>query len=202
MAEIARINGFNQPVMQARSAYRFGAYLDTDVTGRVNVGAGPFLDFGQPAGLVPPNILVEDRLGIEIAGVALEIVWVPSEAPDEVVVWMPELDVLQTAERVQGECHPNLDTLRGDVPRPAARWVHSLDVLRSLPADALAKSHGRSIVGAEAARDHLSDCRDAIAWTHDQTVRYIGRGCQHPEGASACGLESLRRARVASRLAQ
>ena len=176
MSEIARINGFNQPIMEARSAYQFGAYLDTDVTGRVNVGAGPFLDFGQPAGLVPPNLLVDDRLDIEIAGVALEIVWVPSEAPDEIVVWMPGLGVLQTAECVQGECYPNLYTLRGDVPRPAAQWVRSLDVLRSFPADALAKSHGRSVVGTEAARDHLRNYRDVIAWTHDQTVRFMNQG--------------------------
>lgn len=176
MSEVARINGFNQPIMQARSAYQFGAYLPVDAEGRVNIGAGPFLDFGQPAGLVPPNLLVDDRLEIEIAGVALEIVWVPSEAPDEIVVWMPDLGVLQTAECVQGECYPNLYTLRGDVPRPADQWVKSMDVLRGFPADALAKSHGRSVVGTEAARDHLRNYRDVIAWTHDQTVRHMNQG--------------------------
>lgn len=176
LAEVARINGFNQPIMAARSAYQFGAYLGNDPTGRVNIGAGPFLDFSQPAGLVPPNLLVDDRLEIEIAGIKLEIVWVPSEAPDEIVVWMPELGVLQSAECIQGECYPNLYTLRGDVPRPAAQWVQSLDVLRSFPADALAKSHGRSVVGTEAARDHLLNYRDVIAWTHDQTVRYMNQG--------------------------
>lgn len=142
----------------------------------MNVGAGPFLDFHQPAGLVLPNVTVDDRLEIEIAGVPLEIVWVPSEAPDEIVVWMPTLGVLQSAECVQGECYPNLYTLRGDVPRPATQWVDSLDVLRSFPAEALAKSHGRSIVGADAARDHLRTYRDVIAWTHDQTVRFMNQG--------------------------
>ena len=176
MDEIARINGFNQPIMEARSAYQFGAYLPTSVEGRVNVGAGPFLDFTQTAGLVPPNLLVEDRLEIEIAGVRMEIVWVPSEAPDEIVTWLPDHGVLQSAECVQGECYPNVYTLRGDVPRPAGQWVKSLDVLRRFPADALAKSHGRSVVGTEASRDHLRNYRDAIAWTHDQTVRRMNQG--------------------------
>ena len=101
-------------------------------------------------GLVPPNTLLGDRLKIEISGITMEIVWVPSEAPDEIAVWLPGLGVLQTAECVQGECYPNLYTLRGDVPRPAPQWVRSLDVLRTFPADALAKSHGRPVVGTKA----------------------------------------------------
>ncbi|HTT50285.1 MAG TPA: alkyl sulfatase dimerization domain-containing protein [Streptosporangiaceae bacterium] len=176
MAEIARINGFNAPVMAARSAYQFGLYLDCSPEGRVNVGAGPFLDQRQTVGLVPPNTLVDDRLEIELAGIRMEIVWVPSEAPDEIAVWLPGLGVLQSAECVQGECYPNLYTLRGDVPRPAAQWVRSLDVLRTFPAEALAKSHGRSVVGAGASRDHLRNYRDVIAWTHDQTVRRMNQG--------------------------
>ena len=176
MAEVGRINGFNQPIMQARSAYQFGDYLEPGPQGVVNVGAGPFLSFGQQAGLVPPNLLVDERLELSVAGIDLEIVWVPSEAPDEIVVWLPQHGVLQSAECIQGECYPNLYTLRGDVPRPAAQWVQSLDVLRRFPAEALAKSHGRSVVGVEAARDHLRNYRDVIAWTHDQTVRWMNRG--------------------------
>lgn len=175
-AEVARINGFNQPIMAARSAYQHGAFLSASVDGRVNVGAGPFLDFGQSAGLIPPNVTLLDRLEVEVAGVQLEIVWVPSEAPDEIAVWLPQFGVLQTAECIQGECFPNIYTLRGDVPRPAQQWVDSLDVLRRFPAEALAKSHGRSVVGAEAARDHLRNYRDVIAWTHDQTVRFMNQG--------------------------
>ena len=100
MAEIARINGYNQPIMEARAAYQFGHYLDCSPQGRVNVGAGPFLDPTQAVGLVPPNTLLDDRLELEISGITMEIVWVPSEAPDEIAVWLPGLGVLQTAECV------------------------------------------------------------------------------------------------------
>lgn len=65
MAEIARINGFNAPVMAARSAYQFGMFLDCSPEGRINVGAGPFLDQRQAVGLVPPNTLVDDRLELD-----------------------------------------------------------------------------------------------------------------------------------------
>ena len=190
MAEVARINGYNQPIMGARSAYQFGHYLDCSPQGRVNVGAGPFLDPTQTVGLVPPNTLLGERLEIEISGIEMEIVWVPSEAPDEIAVWLPGLGVLQTAECVQGECYPNLYTLRGDVPRPAAQWVRSLDVLRAFPADALAKSHGRSVVGTDSCRDHLRNYRDVMAdgdskWAIE-LLGYVVRS--QPEHAEAARL--------------
>ena len=121
--------------MGARGAYQFGAYLPAGADGLVNTGLGPFLPFNESAGLVPPNTFVDDRLEITVAGVRMEIVWVPSEAPDEIVVWLPDYGVLQSAECVQGECYPNLYTIRGDVPRPAAQWVRALDVLRAFPAE-------------------------------------------------------------------
>jgi hypothetical protein len=37
-----------------------------------------------------------ERLEVEISGITMEIVWVPSEAPDEIAVWLPGLGVLQT----------------------------------------------------------------------------------------------------------
>lgn len=64
----------------------------------------------------------------------------------------------------------------GAAPRPAAQWVRSLDVLRAFPAAALARSHGRSVVGADASRDHLRNDRDVIARTHDRTVRRMNQG--------------------------
>ena len=185
--EIARINGYNQPIMGARGAYQFGVYLPKGPDGVVNMGAGPFLAFDQQAGLVPPNTLVDDRLELTIAGVRMEIVWVPSEAPDEIVVWLPDDRVLQAAECVQGECYPNLYTIRGDVPRPAAQWVASMDVLRAFPAEALAKSHGRSVVGRDASAEHLRNYRDVIAWTHDQTIRYMNKGYVRDQIAALVG---------------
>ena len=90
------------------------------------------------------------------------------------------------------------------MPRPAAQWVRSLDVLRAFPAEALAKSHGRSVVGAEASRDHLRNYRDVIAWTHDQTVRRMNQGYvpdqiverldmpPHLRGYETTGIEAVR----------
>ncbi|MGI9600334.1 MAG: alkyl sulfatase dimerization domain-containing protein [Acidimicrobiales bacterium] len=134
------------------------------------------MPFSGAGTLIPPTVLVDDELHLEVAGVPMEIVWIPSEANTEIGVWLPDHGVLQTAECVQGECYPNVYTIRGDVPRPAQRWVDALDNLRAYPAEALAKSHGRCIVGSDDAAEHLLAYRDSIAWMHDQTVRWMNNG--------------------------
>ena len=117
--EIGRINGYNQPIMGARGAYQFGAYLPTGADGRVNVGAGPFLPFDQTAGpgpaehvrRRPPRDRRSPASGWRSSGC-------PARRPTRSSSGCPTTGVLQSAECVQGECYPNLYTIRGDVPRP------------------------------------------------------------------------------------
>ncbi len=52
----------------------------------------------------------------------MHIVWVPSEAPDEIAVWLPDLKLLHTVEILQGESFPNLHTIRGTRYRDPERW--------------------------------------------------------------------------------
>ena len=65
----------------------------------------------------------------------MKIVWVPSEAPDELVVWLPKLEVLHSAEVLQGESFPNLHTIRGTRYRDPERWFTGIDVMRHFPDD-------------------------------------------------------------------
>ena len=176
VAEIGRLMSQNQAIMRARAMYHTGAMLPEGPEGRISIGVGPAVPFSGEGVLIPPTVLVDRQLEIEIAGVPMEIRWIPSEANTEISVWLPNEGVLQTAECVQGECYPNVYTIRGDVPRSAQRWVDALDVLRTYPADALAKSHGRCIVGREESAEHLLSYRDSIAWMHDQTVRWMNKG--------------------------
>ena len=151
MAEIAGINGFNQAIVGAtglpvRTVPATIGGGPGQRGGRTVPGPDPACGVGPPqhAGGRPAGD--RDRRGEDGDRVGAR-----PRRPMECVVWMPDLGVLQTAECVQGECYQNLYTLRGDVPRPAGQWVASMDVLRRFPAEALAKSHGRSVVGAEAA---------------------------------------------------
>jgi alkyl sulfatase BDS1-like metallo-beta-lactamase superfamily hydrolase len=176
------------------------------------VGAGPFLDQRQPVGLVPPSTLVDDRLEIELAGVRLEIVWVPSEAPDEIAVWLPGLGVLQTAECIQGECYPNLYTLRGDVPPPGGPVGPVPGRAARLPrpgAGQIARPQrgGRAgVPGAPAqlpGRHRLDPRPDGAAdepGLHARPDRRQPRNAPHPRGYETTGIEGYGSVPLGSRM--
>jgi len=163
------------PILGARVDYSLGTLLEIGPEGRINGGLGPDFVIENPS-LVQPNILVDDMLDITIAGVKMHIVWVPSEAPDEIAVWLPELELLHTVEILQGESFPNLHTIRGTRYRDPELWFTGIDVLRTFPAKYMVPSHGRPVSGKEAVAETLTAYRDGIQFVYDQTIRYMNKG--------------------------
>ena len=162
--------GGTGPIIAARVDYSLETLLDVGAEGRVNGGLGPDFVIENPS-LIMPNVLVDDVIDITIAGVKMQIKWVPSEAPDEIVVWLPELEVLHTAEVIQGESFPNLHTIRGTRYRDPELWFKGIDTLREYSAKYMVSSHGRPVSGREAVADTLTSYRDAIQYVYDQTLR-------------------------------
>jgi alkyl sulfatase BDS1-like metallo-beta-lactamase superfamily hydrolase len=158
-----------------RSMYTFGTFLDRGPGGSVNEGIGPALVTGE-TGFIPPTHTFDDRLDLTVAGLRLELLHAPSETDDEIVVWMPERRVLQSAEVIQGETFPNLYTIRGTTYRDPVAWYRTIDRLRALKPAHLVPSHGRPVDGEDAIASLLTAYRDAIQFTHDQTVRLINKG--------------------------
>ncbi len=163
------------PILGARVDYSLGTLLDVGPNGRINGGLGPDFVIKNPS-LIAPNVLVEDELDITIAGVRMNIVWVPSEAPDEIVVWFPELNVLHSAEVLQGESFPNLHTIRGTRYRDPELWFKGIDTLRQFPASYMVPSHGRPVSGKKEVAETLTAYRDAIQYVYDQTIRQMNKG--------------------------
>ena len=141
---IKNSTGGTGPIIGARVDYSLGTLLDRDATGRINGGLGPDFVIENPS-LIAPNVLVDDVLHTTIAGVEMEIKWVPSEAPDEIAVWLPELELLHTVEVIQGESFPNLHTIRGTRYRDPELWFTGIDTLREYPAKYMVPSHGRPV---------------------------------------------------------
>ncbi len=162
-------------ILGVRSAYTFGNYLELGPEGRVNNGIGPDV-LMREASLILPTLTVKDTLDLEIAGVKMHIFWVPSECDDEIAVWFPDLEVLCTAEVIQGETFPNLHTIRGTRYRDPKQWYKSIDVLRTFGARFMAPSHGRPVSGRKNVADILTAYRDAIQFVHNQTIRYMNQG--------------------------
>jgi alkyl sulfatase BDS1-like metallo-beta-lactamase superfamily hydrolase len=166
-----------------RSLYTFGGFLDRGAEGSVNEGIGPLLVSG-PTGFIPPTHTFDDALELSIAGLRLELLHAPSETDDEIVVWLPDRRVLQSAEVIQGETFPNLYTIRGTTYRDPVAWYRTVDRLRALRPAHLVPSHGRPVEGEDAIASLLTAYRDAIQFTHDQTVRLINQGLTPDEIAA------------------
>lgn len=172
---IKNSSGGTGPIIAARVDYSLGTLLDVGAEGRINGGLGPDFVIENPS-LVIPNMLVDDVLDITIAGVKMQIRWVPSEAPDEIAVWLPELELLHTVEIIQGESFPNLHTIRGTRYRDPELWFTGIDTIREYPAKYMVPSHGRPVSGKEAVADTLTSYRDAIQYVYDQTLRHMNTG--------------------------
>jgi len=167
--------GGDGPIISARVDYSLGTLLDVDAKGRINGGLGPDFVIENPS-LIPPNVLIDNELDITVAGVKMHIAWIPSEAPDEIAVWFPDLEVLHSVEILQGESFPNLHTIRGTRYRDPELWFKGIDRLREFPAKYMVPSHGRPISGKDEVAATLTAYRDAIQFVYDQTLRYMNLG--------------------------
>jgi len=163
------------PILGLRSAYSFGIALERGPEGSVNEGIGPKLIVGQRS-FIAPTKTFKDSVDIEIAGVKLHLQHAPSETDDEIVVWLADSKVLLTAEVIQGECFPNLHTLRGTKYRDPVNWFKSIDKLRRFGAEHMVPSHGRPVSGKQNIEELLTSYRDAIQYVHDQTIRNMNKG--------------------------
>jgi alkyl sulfatase BDS1-like metallo-beta-lactamase superfamily hydrolase len=173
----AVINNANvvAPILGLRSAYSFGIALERGPEGSVNEGIGPKLVIGQRS-FIAPTRTFKDSLDVAVAGVKMHLQHAPSETDDEIVVWLPDSKVLLTAEVIQGECFPNLHTIRGTKYRDPVNWFKSIDVLRRFGAEHMVPSHGRPVSGKPIIEDLLTSYRDAIQYVHDQTIRNMNKG--------------------------
>ncbi|WP_137819834.1 alkyl/aryl-sulfatase [Pseudomonas sp. 2FG] len=163
------------PILAMRSAYSFGAALNAADRKDMNGGIGP-IAVGGPSTFIAPTITFKDQLDTSIAGLKVQFRWAPSEAPDEIVMYLPDNRVLISAEVDQGPTLPNIHTLRGTKFRDPVLWVNSLDLLRSFKAEHMVPLHGRPVTGQDKVEEVLRMTRDGIAYIHDQTVRWMNKG--------------------------
>ena len=163
------------PALGIRAAYTFGILLERGPEGWVNQGLGPAYVRGG-TGFIAPTKTFKDKLEVTIAGVKLQLLYAPSETDDEIVVWLPEQKLLQSAEVIQGETFPNVHTIRGTKFRDPVAWYKTIDFMRSLGAEHLVPSHGRPMSGKDKIEEMLTAYRDAIQYVHDQTIRLLNKG--------------------------
>ncbi len=163
------------PIEGRRTSYTAALFLPKGPNGSVHDALGPDARVGTVT-FIPPTVTFSDTLDVEVAGVKMHLVYLPSETDDEIVAWFPDDKLLNSAEVMQGENFPNLYTIRGTKYRDPVQWFKSIDVMREFPAEYLVPTHGRPIVGHDNIQKMLTAYRDAIQFVHDQTIRYMNRG--------------------------
>jgi alkyl sulfatase BDS1-like metallo-beta-lactamase superfamily hydrolase len=181
-------SGLIGPILGTRTVYNFGPLLTAAEAEGANNGTGPMLRRDGEATFIAPNRTFSRRLQIKIAGVAMELVHVPSEAADEIAVFLPESKILLSAEVIPAQTFPVLHPLRGEAYRDPAEWYRSIDALRRFKAAIMVPAHGLPVVGVDKVEEVLRNYRDAIQYIHDQTVRHMNKGLTPDELVDAVKL--------------
>lgn len=163
------------PIEGRRTSYTAAIFLPKGPDGSVHDALGPDAKQGTIT-FIPPTKTFSDSLDVEISGVKMHLLWVPSETDDEIIAWFPDDKLMNSAEVMQGENFPNLYTIRGTKYRDPVQWFKSIDVMREFPAEYLVPTHGRPIVGYENIQNMLIAYRDQIQYVHDQTIRHMNKG--------------------------
>lgn len=167
------------PAMARRALYQFGMLLPPGERGLVDAGLGKSALPGR-VGLIAPNVLIEQPVQtLRIDGVDIVFELTPgAEAPAEMIMYYPQLGVLNMAEIVTHTLH-NLLPIRGAQVRDALAW--SKHIGRALQryggqAQILIAQHHWPVWGQAQLRQMLANQRDAYRYLHDQTVRLMNHG--------------------------
>lgn len=163
-----------------RFRVRRSAFAFAEAIGRANTWIREHVGGPVPAQSRPtPDVLVEDRLALELGGVRFELLATPGgETLDSLVVWLPDERACFTGNLFSALFghFPNLVTLRGDRLRDALRFVDSLERVRALEPELLLVGHHGPVEGRALIQGELERLRDAVLYVHDATVRGMNEG--------------------------
>jgi len=178
------------PAMQRRASYQFGVPLAAGPTGSLGSGIGLGAALGSQGLIAPTREISQTGTEITIDGVHIRFQLTPgTEAPAEMNLGFPDWQVADLAENANVTQH-NILTPRGAVIRNAHAWAQGLTEAMDFfaGAEVLITSHGWPRWGAGEITDYLGKHRDAYAFLHDQTVRWMNKGLRADEIAAKISL--------------
>ena len=172
-------NVYAGTAMGRRAGYMYGAALERGPQGGVGAGLGQTTSTGSVS-LVAPTVEITTTGQEEtVDGVRFVFQMAPdSEAPSEMLFYLPDHRALCTAEDATHNLH-NLLTLRGAVVRDPHGWSQYLTETIDLfggDLEVVFASHHWPTWGQERAVEFLSLQRDLYAYLHDQTLRMLNQG--------------------------
>ena len=174
-----------------RGQFQFGDSLPVGELGTVGYGEGKASSRGAPGGgpIIPPNDIIRSETETRtIDGVTFIFqLALNSEAPSEMLIYLPQLRVLDVAEEVTHTLH-NLLPLRGVLVRDANRWSQYLNAALEKfggQAQVMIDQHQWPVWSNDRLRAKLANYRDLYKYIHDQTIRMMNQGMGPTEIAEA-----------------
>ena len=165
-----------QDIQNLRGIRQFGYALSDEENISQGIGIREGLAYGESRAFrQPTTVYDEDKVVREIDGVRLELVRLPGETDDQIMIWLPERQVLCCGDNYYG-CWPNLYAIRGSQYRDIAGWLDSLDEILSYSATYLLPGHTRPLCGKEEVRSVLTGFRDAIRYVLEKTLAGMNEG--------------------------
>ncbi|MES2250711.1 MAG: alkyl sulfatase dimerization domain-containing protein [Pseudomonadota bacterium] len=165
--------------MNRRSQYQFGTLLPPGARGQVDTGLGKALARGSVTLIAPTSTVEKTTEERTIDGVQIVFQLVPgSEAPSEMLMYLPQFRVLNMAEDVTHNMH-NLYTIRGAEVRDGNLWAKYIDEARVAfgdRTDVLIAQHHWPTTGRERIVDLLKKQRDMYKFINDQSLRLLNHG--------------------------
>lgn len=165
-----------QGIQNQRGGRQFGYSLTDEEAISQGIGPREGVVYGEHRAFVPPTaVYSEEKVNRKIDGVELEMVRLPGEAEEQMMIWFPQKEVLCCGDNYFG-CFPNLYAIRGGQYRDIATWIHSLDVILSYPARYLLPGHTAAITGPEKIQEVLGNFRNAMDFVLTKTLEGMNAG--------------------------
>lgn len=172
-------NVFAGTAMGRRASFMYGNLLPVSPLGQATAGLGVTTSSGLLTLIEPTDLITKDYEEHTIDGIRYEFINAPgSEAPSEMMWYLPKFKLLNSAEDAAHTMH-NLYTLRGAKTRDASKWPGYLnEVLRKWgdKTDVEIGMHHWPTWGNNEVIDLLEGQRDIYKFLHDQTLHFANMG--------------------------
>lgn len=166
-------------IMARRAGYQYGNVLTPGDRGIITGALGPALANAASALPIPNKVITKDGEKVAIDGVEFVFYLAPhSEAPAEMVMYIPEWKALSMAEDVNHLQH-NIYTLRGAQTRDASVWAKYIGEAVARWGDEVTVHFGPHtwpVWGNENVVEYLKNQRDVYQSLYDTTLRYANYG--------------------------
>ncbi len=165
-----------QDIQNKRGERQFGYLLTEEENISQGIGRREGISYGEKRAFVSPAVVyTQDKVEREIDGIQMEMVRLPGEAEDQMMIWFPQKKILCCGDNYYG-CFPNLYAIRGGQYRDIALWIKSIDTMLSYPAEYLLPGHMAIIAGNDNIRQVLTNFKDAMEYILTKTLEGMNRG--------------------------